>query len=146
MSDHRNENMAFANDLDDLLRQLHDGAEETVQKAAANIETFDRVRWYLAAECSHATALGRLLKHRQDVMSGLVERLVPQQLAAPPLTSSPAPDVPDEQSSLSEILQRMRYEEAVQQRTTKPRPQPEREWWEDPDYRPANGTMGGPRR
>lgn len=126
----------FTSDLEGLGRQMRLNAEGFVQEAAQNIETYDRLRWYIAAECSHVSAIAKLLGHRERMIGDLVLRLQPL-LPAPPSATPlghPPPHQPQPQqaplsahqqqavhpeeveppSAIGEIIRTMREQEAAE--------------------------------
>jgi hypothetical protein len=105
----------FQDQLDALASQMKTGAEELIKESSENIEVYDRLRWHMAAECSHAVAIMRVIEHREQVMAALVERLAPPQLAPPPqyqqVPSAPSPQT-EVGNGLRDIIRHMREAEA----------------------------------
>jgi hypothetical protein len=114
MSGDKKMERSLQDQLDALASQMKIGAEELIRESSENIEVYDRLRWHMAAECSHAVAIMRVIDHREQVMAALVERLAPPQIAPPPQYQQvpPAPPQAEVSNGLRDIIQRMREAEA----------------------------------
>lgn len=122
----------FQDQIEAQIRQMRQGAEDVIKDIGQNIEIYDRLRWHMAAECSHAVAILRIIDHRDSIIGALVDRLSPQQLPPPVPQQQRAPDLePDDEQTLSKILQGMRQaaEDRVRRRAPEPQAQPTQEDW-----------------
>lgn len=116
----------YEDQLDALAAQMRQGAEGLIKESSTNIEFYDRLRWHMAAECSHAVAIMRVIEHRDQVMAALLDRLQPQQLEAPPAPPQvpPAREEEDVGSGLREMINRMRSAEAKEAQLRRQSPPP----------------------
>jgi hypothetical protein len=73
-------------ELEGMTVRSRENIEALIAEAHANAEAYERLKWYVAAECSAAGSVQRLLDYREEVMRSVVQRLAPQ-LPAP----APAP-------------------------------------------------------
>lgn len=74
----------LARALNNLSSRARDDIEKLVAETHSNVETYERLKWYLAAECSAAGSVQRLLDYRDQVIGTMITRLTRQLPSAPP--------------------------------------------------------------
>lgn len=128
--------------------EMRRGAEDLIREASGNIDMYDRIRWHIAAECSHAVAIMRVIDHRNQVVAALVDRLAPR--LPPPVTREPAStEIEDNrgeeaEQTIGDILRAMRAKEAQSQaRPPFPGEARKEEWGASETRASANRGRGG---
>ena len=109
----------FAQGLASLLARGRADMDDLIAQSEENVNAFERVKWYISAECSHAAHLQKLLDHRQEVISGLIGRLG-YQLPAPHATPLVAESMPPNGDGHTNGHSNGGYEQAYQPPMTSP--------------------------